>query len=165
MAWRGQKQQFVVERHRNAQFQHSGLHEFVAAAGLASVGVHQVDMPPLVGGEQEIEPFEPHVGHGEEPCGAGAVHVVLPGTHYVGMGGTIGIKGAIPADIDALVRDLDAILSIPLEDLPVVVGRGDLDRSHALGDRPVEVGTAIINNEQVYGYVVAGGRNGAAGPA
>ena len=122
-------------------------------------------MPPLVGGEQEIEPFEPHVGHGEEPCGAGAVHVVLPGTHYVGMGGTIGIKGAIPADIDALVRDLDAILSIPLEDLPVVVGRGDLDRSHALGDRPVEVGTAIINNEQVYGYVVAGGRNGATGPA
>src|SRR5947209_5689085 len=105
-------------------------------------------MPPLVGGEQEIEPFEPHICHREEPGGAGAVRVVVPGAHYVRVRSTVGIKGAIPANIDALVGDLDTILSIPFENLPVVIGRGDLNWGHALGDGTVEVGTTIICYEQ-----------------
>src|SRR5205807_10267144 len=103
VAWRGQQQQLIVEGYRDTQLQHSGLHEFVTATGLASIGVHQVDVPPLVGGKQEIDPLEPHVGYREEPGGTGAVHIVLPGTYHVGVGGTVAIKGAFPADVDALV--------------------------------------------------------------
>src|SRR5260370_23379434 len=100
-------------------------------------------MRPLVGGEKELDRSAPHIGQGEDPGGAGAVRVVVPGTHYVRVGSTVGIKGAIPANVDALVGDLDTILSIPLKNLPVVIGRGDLNRGHALGDGAVEVGTAI----------------------